>query len=71
MKKEVTSKDFLSPVFYSVFISQLPNLKYEEMKQYMQNNIFYNMPDADQLTCNAFLFVISKWYFLKSIIKTS
>lgn len=33
MKKEVTSKDFLSPVFYSVFISQLPNLKYEEIKE--------------------------------------
>jgi len=33
MKKEVTSKDFLSPVFYSVFISQLPNLKYEKIKE--------------------------------------
>lgn len=33
MKKEVSSKDFLSPVFYSVFISQLPNLKYEEIKE--------------------------------------
>lgn len=33
MKKEVTSKDFLSPVLYSVFISQLPNLKYEEIKE--------------------------------------
>lgn len=33
MKKEFTSKDFLSPVFYSVFISQLPNLKYEEIKE--------------------------------------
>ena len=33
MKIKVSSKDFLSPLNYSVFILDLPLLKYEELKQ--------------------------------------
>lgn len=39
--------------YISNVINMKQNLKYEEMKQYMKNNIFYNMKDADQLTFNA------------------
>lgn len=40
--------------YMSNVINMKQNLKKEEMKQYMQDNIFYNMEEADQLTFNAF-----------------
>lgn len=40
--------------YISNVINMKQNLKNEEMKQYMLDNIFYNMEEADQLTFNAF-----------------
>ena len=40
--------------YISNIINMKRNVKNEEMRQYMKDNIFYNIAEADQLTVNAF-----------------